>query len=275
MKKFLIVLLIFLCLPSLCGCSIIDLGKNPISIEDIDWKVENGVIDGENALIFTYTNNSNYVIMDVEMIFRQKENTADEDLKIFDDLKETYSWTDEEVKEVYILGYNRKFAETGETVSESPCVINGTHILADQMEEYELMEPSEVSIAYIGDDNNGHILNYDFTTGVYEVLYQDGVTLKEWPENEFTSLVPEPSVRAVTARSNIEGQFSFDAYETSAEYFNSYVNSCKNVGFTNVQFESESKRYRATNADGYEVPIIYTKSEETMSVRVISPEENG
>jgi hypothetical protein len=37
--------------------------EEAIKIEDIDWKVEDAVNDGERFLSFNYTNNSSYTIM--------------------------------------------------------------------------------------------------------------------------------------------------------------------------------------------------------------------
>ena len=85
--------------------------KDAIKIEDIDWNVTESVMDGERFVSFNYTNNSKFTILDIEMEFVQKSNVTKEQLSVFDELKEEREWTDEEISDIYILGYNRKGAE--------------------------------------------------------------------------------------------------------------------------------------------------------------------
>ena len=40
--------------------------KDAIKIEDIDWNVTEGVMDGERFISFNYVNNSAYTIMEIE-----------------------------------------------------------------------------------------------------------------------------------------------------------------------------------------------------------------
>ncbi len=44
----------------------------PLKIENIDWNVKEGVLDGRRFVNFSYTNNSEYPVVDVEIEFKQK-----------------------------------------------------------------------------------------------------------------------------------------------------------------------------------------------------------
>ncbi|MGN1128716.1 MAG: hypothetical protein ACI4T6_07150, partial [Candidatus Flemingiibacterium sp.] len=164
--------------------------KDAIRIEDIDWNVSDGIIDGERFVSFNYTNNSKYTILDVEMKFVQRENISAEQLSVFNNLKEEMEWTDEELSDVYILGYNRKCANPGETVTDSPCCINGTYTLVENMKQYEIMEPDMATIAFIGNDGKGYAIYYDFKSQTYGESSQGGKDLHKWSDSEISKLLP-------------------------------------------------------------------------------------
>lgn len=238
--------------------------KDAIKIEDIDWNVTESVMDGERYLSFNYTNNSDYTILDIEMEFTQKSDVTAEQLSVFDELKAEREWTDEEVADIYILGYNRKCAEPGETVSDSPCCINGTYTIVETIEQYEIMEPDMATIAFIGKDGKGYAVYYDFKTQTYGESSQGGQDLQEWSDSEISKLLPKAEAPAINVSSDDEDCFYFYAYGVSRETFEKYVEAVKSNGFTEVGFES-STSYRATNADGIEAHITYTTVEEKMT----------
>ena len=238
--------------------------KDAIKIEDIPWNVTESIMDGKRFISFNYTNNSKYVIMDVEMKFKQKEGTIIDQLAVFDELKATYEWSDEEIAELYILGYNRKFADPGETASDSPCVVNGTYILVENMKQFEIMEPDTVDIAFIGDDGKGYVIYYDFKTKAYGESSQGAQDLQQWSKSKISSLLPKANFKATKVSTDDENDFFFYAYGVSREEYEAYVDAVKLNGFTEVGFE-ESNSYRASNKDGIEANITFNAVEETLT----------
>ena len=238
--------------------------KDAIKIEDIDWNVTESVMDGERFVSFNYTNNSKYTILDVEMEFVQKSDVTKEQLSVFDELKEEREWTDEEVSNINILGYNRKCAEPGETVSDSPLCINGTYTLVENIWQYEIMEPDMATIAFIGKDGKGYAVYYDFKTQTYGETSQGGQDLQQWSDSEISKLLPKAEAPAIKVSSDDEDRFYFYAYGVSRETFEKYVEAVKANGFTEVGFEN-STSYRATNTDGIEAHITYIAVEEKMT----------
>lgn len=238
--------------------------KDAIKIEDIDWNVTESVMDGERFVSFNYTNNSEYTILDVEMNFVQKSDVTKEQLSVFDELKEEREWTDEEVSDIYILGYNRKCAEPGETVSDSPCCINGTYTLVENIEQYEIMQPDMITIAFIGKDGKGYTTYYDFKNQTYGESSQGGIDIQEWSDSEISKLLPKAEAPAIHVSSDDEDEFRFEAYGVSRETYAKYVEAVKANGFTNIDYENNDS-YKATNADGVEARIAYTMIEEKMT----------
>lgn len=53
--------------------------KEKISIQDIPWNVDEGIVDGTRFVLFDYTNNSKYPITELKISFKEKSGlTADE-----------------------------------------------------------------------------------------------------------------------------------------------------------------------------------------------------
>lgn len=143
------------------------------------------------------------------MKFKQKEGTIIDQLSVFDELKSPYEWSDEELAELYILGNNRKFFDHGETVPDSPCVVNGTYILVENMKQFEIMEPDIVDIAFIGDDGKGYVVYYDFKTQAYGQSSQGVRGLQQWSRSKINSLLPKVNFNATKVSSDDEDDFLF------------------------------------------------------------------
>ncbi len=238
-------------------------GRPFIDIKDIDWSVEETIIDGQKVISFGYTNNTNFTIADVEMKFIQKRDVTKEQLAAFDNLKQDNNWSDEEIAEIYILGYNRKLADPGEKVGASLCTINGTNRLVESMDQYNLMQPDSVSIAFIGNDDKMYMTYYDFNTQKYGESTIEGKDIQEWSNSEISSFIPKPEYRVVVVGTDDDDKFSFTAFGVSRNEYNTYLETCKNAGFTDIQFESDNS-YRALNVDKYEIDISYDAIEESL-----------
>lgn len=270
MKKILGVLLLIAMMLSLAGCgNSVFSAKNEIKIEDIDWDVTESILDGERFVSFNYTNNSKYTIVDVEMKFVQKSDVTSEQLSVFDRLKESGTWTDDEIADIYILGFNRKCADPGETVSNSPCCINGTYNYVKTIKEYEIMEPDMATITFIGKDGKGYITYYDFKTQKYSESSQSGYDVQKWADNEFGKQLPKVEATAIGIISDDEDFFSFAAYGTSKETYDKYIDSVKASGFNEVVYETNTS-FCATNSNDVEVSIYYSVIEEEISGSVLS-----
>lgn len=88
-----------------------------------------------------------------------------------------------------------------------------------------------------------------------------------WPTNSIASLLPEPKSDYGKIEYDSEDGFSLNVYKISPEEFNSYIDECKNKGFTVDYYGSESY-YNADNEDGYSLSVDYNKDEETMNITI-------
>ncbi len=248
--------------------------QQSIDIEDIDWSVEEAIIDGQKVISFGYTNNTDFTIVDVEMKFVQKTDVTKEQLAVFDNLKQDKNWSDEEIAGIYILGYNRKLADPGEKVGASLCTINGTYTLVENMEQYNLMQPDSVSIAFIGNDDKAYMTYYDFNTQKYGESTTEGKNIQEWSNSKISSLVPRPEFRVVVVGNDDDDDFSFTAYGVSRDDYNTYLETCKSAGFTDIQSEGDND-YRALNVDGFEINVAYDVIEESLYASIEKTSEES
>lgn len=194
------------------------------------------------------------------MEFTQREDVTAEQLSVFDYLKE-HSWDDEEIADMYILGYNRRCADPGETVSDSHCTLNGTYTPVGSMAEYELMEPDNVSISFIADDGFAYIMYYNFKTQTYGESSRGALDINQWSDSELCSLIPEPDFVATVVSTDEEDCFKFRSYGVTVGDYLSYVDLLKEAGFTNIERESSSS-FVASNGDNVVIDFRYTASEE-------------
>ena len=238
----------------LTGCS--KSVSNPIKIEDIDWAVVNDNIWEQSTLSFNYTNNSKYTITDVELRFKLKENVTDEQLNIID-----APFGD--VKDVFIIGYNRRFADPGETVVNSPCVINGTYTLVKNMDQLNLMEPDNIKISYIGKNNKMYATSYDYATKEYSE-YGETIDLITWPDSKISKSIPKPTAKVITTSTDEEDSFWFKIYDYTTKDVSDYITKCKDAGF-NIELSEKKSSMYAKNSEGYELSLSYNDIEETLN----------
>lgn len=272
MKKYIAgTVLSLLMVFSLTGCAQTSgefSAKDAIKIEDIDWHTTESILDGDRIVSFNYTNNSKYTILDVEMTFKQKPDVTKEQLSAFDDYIELHQCSDEEIKEIYILGYNRKVAEPKETVSDSPCCINGTYSYVESAAQLDIMEPDMATIVFEGRDQKGYTVYYDFKSKTYSESSEGGIDLHQWSDSGIADQIPKIDAPAVIVSNDSEDYFSFKAFGVTGNDFREYVNAVKEKGFETDCYESNTS-YSASNAGVANVYCTYTPADEELSVRII------
>lgn len=239
--------------------------ESDFSIEDIDWKVELGVFNGERLGVFNYTNNTDYDLLEMRIEFKPKENLNDEEIALLDSLKEENDLTDEDIDELYIWGYNRQLIESGKPSKGTPCGVSEVNDYIYDMSLYETMEPNMAYISYIKDDDTLISMYYDFKLKKFS---EDEVgEVYEWSDSELNSLIPRPEARVVQIGYQTEDYLPIDIYGVDLKYYLSYVEQCKEKGFTNIESEYDTS-FRALNDSNISVRVSYIGEEDRMSITV-------
>lgn len=224
-----------------------------IRVEQIDYEVTSGVIDGSRRAIFNYTNNSDYTIigLNLEMVFPDDVDQSaieeaydyilDGDVEVDDILDSTMSCEDEfEV-------------EPGEESRDATCSVYGHYVV--NVEQYELMEPDMLTIRFISD---GLIYEeyYDFRSESYS-LSSDVIDPNQWAEGEFEEAAPKPEDALVVDTSESDTRFSFEIAAMTQDEFEAYVDAFREAGYT-VDIAQTDMTYYADNEDGvYHIDLMY------------------
>lgn len=284
-KSFTALFLVILMVCSLCACtsnkgenasSSNSTESNSIKIEDIAWNVDQGIIDGERYILLDYTNNSEYTISGFEITFKEKTGVTDEEKEnFFADVKEKFELSDDDLTElkeesISMRAETEKIVNPGESAKDVNCSYYSGYYYVKDVDHYNLVEPDIATIEYI-DDNKIYTTYYDFASEKYSVDDETEVAF-QWSKTDLGNKIPKPEVKVVEVGSDDEGTFMFDAYGVSLDLFETYVEQCRDLGYT-LEVSSYDGSYSASNAEGYNIDLYYENDDDEMSVTVKAPEK--
>ena len=243
--------------------------EDAIKIDEIEWEVKEGVVDGDREVVFSYTNNSQYTLMGVEFRFEQRDDVRDKDRSVFDELyAENESWEENNggPDEVYVSTWTNKLTDPGETVDLVPCTLNNTYTPVGSIEQFELMEPSIATIAYVFNGKK-YVEYYDYQNESYSLDSRSGTSADEWEGAVETKLVPKPASDVITVSINDYGILSAEAFGIDRAVFEAYVEDCKNNGFTQDVNEDDDL-YWAQTEDGDDLKLSFDANDECLGVNL-------
>lgn len=239
--------------------------KNPkagkadaIKYDEIELTVEEGFWYDTRKPVFTFTNNSDFDVITVEIEFSQKEDVTEEQrAAVFSDFMSDDYYKDDDFTEYVIDAYKEELVAPGETSQEAEVALNHTGRSLENVEYFDYFEPSILQIAYLGGDGKAYLEYYDFKTGKYKDASSGGKDITERSDSELAKMIPEfkAPVRYVTSDS--ERLFSFDTLGVTAEDFAAYVDKLKEAGFDQVKYD-DNDSFTAYNKEGYEAQASYS-----------------
>lgn len=258
---------------------------NDISIKDIEWNVDEGIVDGERFILLDYTNHTKFTIVGFELQFKAKKGITDEEKdQFYNDLidrldidtNDSEEMEDlEEVKKVPIAMHAE--SEIVTKAGESASAVNleyydGYYDVTD-IDHYSLVVPDIATIKYI-DDSVVKTVYYDFSSGKYSTENNTEVAFY-WTDNGLEKIIPKPEADYVIECGRDDSDcFMFEVYGWSLDQFNAYVDSCKEKGFTVDPGEYEGF-YSADNSEGYNVYMYYDEDTCSMSCIASTEAENA
>ena len=192
MKKLLYLVLIIGVLLSLVAC-----GKQPadkpegkplenpdITIDQIDWIVEEGVLEEDRYVLCRFTNKSQYTITSFKLSFVAKPDlTQDEFENFYAELQVSQGFGDEFMRS-YIKDRDRKglpitmytqadvSVKNGEMAKEIKCYYLGG-FTSKNLIFHELFIPESATFSY-EKDGAAYTIGYNFETGKYMTLELQG-----------------------------------------------------------------------------------------------------
>ena len=245
-----------------------------IKIEEIDWKVEEGIVRDHRSQLFSYTNNSKYVITNFIVNFVENDTITDEDVQsVHDYIINTLGCTEEDLKlsipEKYgVQAIADRLVAPGESINNCNVYYYKGIVYVRDSRHMEIVEPDIAIIEYICD---GKIYReyYDFKSGKY-TLDSSVQNADQWPNFAIAELIPKPDALVISDMMSREGYLSCDVLGIKTEEYLTYVQKCKEQGFTEDVMDHESF-YDADNADGYSLSINYDDDRERMTITLSAP----
>lgn len=246
-----------------------------ITIDQIDWTVQEEVIDGDRCVGSSYVNNSDYPIVSIGIEFTQLEDVTDEQRSVFDGMyaEDSDYIPPVDADELYIDAENQHYTAPGDEVDPWTCELSYS-LNALTMEQYELMEPNMAHIRYVGSDGNIYSEYHDFLNDTYELdegETEETIESDTCPTSDLAGMMPQMEAAAIAVEHDDEESFEVLAYGVTEDDFNSYIEQCREAGFDTVEDES-SMDCTLRNADGYAIDITYYRAYDYFYSEILPPE---
>ena len=247
-------------------------------IEEIDWNVDEGIVDGERTVALELTNNTKLTITGFEITFTERADLIDEEKEAFySEIKKLFKPDDDEMEtlkaeKIAMHAGTERVALPGDTISKIDVYYYGGYYYMRNLEHYSLVTPDIATISYV-DGDTIYKEYYDFKSKKY-TMDDEKEKAQYWTESDLGRVIPKPDVPVLKEDGRDDEEcFMFDAYGMTMDDFNAYIDQCKEKGFTEDVGEHEGF-YSADNAEGYNIYAYYEEDNYNLSMTVSAPEKD-
>lgn len=185
MKKILVMILTIALLLTCAACS--DTGEQnneidtpDITIDQIDWSIGEGELEGEKYVLFQYTNNSKYTITSLKLTFTEKEGVSQEDIDSFYAAVQQSQGFGDQFMADYIKGRENKdlsismYAQgdedirPGKSAEQIKCLYLGGFTSKNVI--YPQLFAAETATIEYEKGGTTYTIGYDFASGEYSAV---------------------------------------------------------------------------------------------------------
>lgn len=235
-----------------------------IDLSNVNWNVENRIVNGERRPAFDVTNNTNYLLTYVDVEFKRKDDVSDEEWR--DALSwaksEYIGYTDEELDESKTIhGYIYDCINPSETASD---MLAFGVVYVQDGKVYDYVEPDLMTVEYVNDeDGNIHTAYYDYKNNSSN---EDSDTEKAfvWPTSALVKDLPIPDSKYVETKVDSADLVAVDVNNYTYDKYLEYVSAVKNIGYINNSNEDNDPNhtsiYSASNDSGCKIIISFRNS---------------
>ena len=103
-------------------------------------------------------------------------------------------------------------------------------------------------------------------------IFSDESERFDWQDFELSYLLPEPESNKGRLVADTEDCLSIYICKSSKKEYNSFVDECKNKGFT-IEGEKTNNNYTAYNEDGYRISLWYDETDKEYHIDLSAPGE--
>ncbi len=247
------------------------LKASDLSIEDFEWETISSKYKGSDCYVFSMTNNSKYDIIAVEFSYKVKDEVSEAELGVYDDFMnehEGYIEEDDSPKGVTLRGSRNILVSKGETLTDLRFTVGYEDLCWYDYptdEQFTLMEPEELEIGVVGEDNKLYIAYYDFESEKWK-LDTETLDVDIWSKSEIAKKIEKPVGKHHVITDDGEDCFEIQCYGVTKEDYNVYTKRMAELGF--VDDDPSSTYYTATSDDGYELDLWYTEDEFRLKISI-------
>ena len=231
---------------------------------NIGYELSRGITDyGEKSLMLSYTNNTNHPILSVQFYFELKEDLTDEDRELLSKLQKELEIDDDQMDWAYFQSNTECYTDIGESSKPSPftffldCFTDETYCT--------LADYGQARIIFL-DGEKYYQTTYDFYSQTFTAVspYKNAY---EWMTSDIGSAIPQPEGFPTLVSSDDENYGFVFVYNVSLGDFEAYVDTCKEAGFSKVNFDG-GDNITLENDAGTELGLYYSASNDRITVQV-------
>lgn len=221
--------------------SVEDTAEPMPSIDDIQYEMKSGVVDGNRVPVMNITNNSEYDFVEFDVDYKVKEGVTKKQLRKSEDLVEKAKSMDHKLMEITVSGGTEKVVKAGTSVKNQRCFMDGTIEYFRDVKAIDFFEPDILKVSYVAGDKI-YTAYYDYA-GEEMSLDGDVVDKCTWPDNELAKMIPKPEAEIIAPGYDDEDLFTATVYDADKSEYDAYVKKCREAGFTTVDYKSKNYYY--------------------------------
>lgn len=269
MKKIVVLMLtVMMCLGVFVGCGGSGLGGSPkIDIDDINWEIKEGVVNGNRWPTFNYTNNTDYDIISLKLDFVVRDDVSESDLNANSKIVDKSNKQNHTVSEFTINVIDDEYTEKGGSSENVSISLDGTIETLTDMSVAELMQADMMTIAFLSGDKV-YVAYYDYKNE--EMTYEkDSTKAVAWSETDLAKTISKPDSPVIVVTADSDDRFSARACNYTKDEFENYVSDCKEKGY-DIDVEEKDRTsgssFEAQNKDGVELEVTYDSSTKMLKI---------
>ena len=245
-----------------------------VKIEDLDWYIEEGILKNDRYELFSYTNNSDYIIKNFTLNLLQKDSVTEDNIaEVHGYIKDTLNCSDEDIerlksKQFGMQARSEGILHPGQSMENQYVFYYKGIVYVKNPDHMELVEPDIATIEYVKDEKI-YTEYYDYKTGKYslDIVVDEAY---QWPEFAIAKKLPKPEVLILEDSYSDEDYINCEGFGISLGEFNDYISLCKEYGFTKDVMEHEGF-YSADDVEGYDLMLSYDNYSKSISIILYAP----
>ena len=249
--------------------------SDAITLDEFEYTAGSSVVDGQRVVGFSFTNNSEYVVVNARLDMRFKDGVTVEQVRplLGDDAEwiceQSYDpLTNDNIADKVVCGTSGWY-EIGEGESSETSAFSFADYAGwlENGDIVELLEPDVLTIQFLCNDRI-YTEYYDFKGESYS-LSSETVDDLAWPDEDKAGSLPRPEGKHTFISGEWDDHVTVQAISMSRDEFEEYVEKLEDAGYS-IEPEENSGFYADVMSpdEAYELTIGYSDPDGVMSISI-------